>query len=77
MNSQRNLKEFIKNYLQEISSTGGAGGYLSKYFIAKKPLSFKDTEYSKLGFKPVNRKKLAKSSKVYDYRDLWGSTYDN
>jgi|LakMenE01Jun11ns_1017448.scaffolds.fasta_scaffold9703808_2 hypothetical protein len=77
MNLQRNLKEFIKSYLQEISSTGGAGGYLSKYFIARKPLSFKDTAYSKLGFKPVNRKKLAKSSKVYDYRDLWGSTYDN
>ncbi len=77
MSSQRNLKEFIKNHLQEISSTGGAGGYLSKYFIAKKPLSFKNTEYSKLGFKPVNRKKLAKSSKVYDYRDLWGSTYDD
>jgi len=70
MNLQRNLKEFIKSYLQEISSTGGAGGYLSKYFIARKPLSFKDTAYSKLGFKPVNRKKLAKSSKVYDYRDL-------
>jgi hypothetical protein len=77
MNLQRNLKEFIKSYLQEISSTGGAGGYLSKYFIARKPLSFKDTAYSKLGFKPVNRKKLAKSSKVYDYRDLWGSTYDD
>jgi hypothetical protein len=77
MSSQRNLKEFIKNHLQEISSTGGVGGYLSKYFITKKPLSFKDTEYSKLGFKPVNRKKLAKSSKVYDYRDLWGSTYDD
>jgi hypothetical protein len=77
MSSQRNLKEFIKNHLQEISSTGGAGGYLSKYFIAKKPLSLKDTAYSKLGFKPVNRKKLAKSSKVYDYRDLWGSTYED
>ena len=77
MSSQRNLKEFIKNHLQEISSTGGAGGYLSKYFIAKKPLSLKDTAYSKLGFKPVNRKKLTKSSKVYDYRDLWGSTYDD
>jgi hypothetical protein len=59
-----------------MSTTGGVGGYLSKYFIARKPLSFKDTEYSKLGFKPVNRKKQAKSSKVYDYKDLWGSTYD-
>ena len=27
------------------------------------------------GFKPVNRKKQAKSSKVIDYKDLWGSTY--
>ena len=76
MNSQRNLREFIKQHLKEISTTGGGGEYLSKYFIARKPLSFKDTEYSKLGFKPVNRKKQAKSSKVYDYKDLWGSTYD-
>jgi hypothetical protein len=76
MSSQRNLKEFIKQHLEEMSTTGGVGGYLSKYFIARKPLSFKDTEYSKLGFKPVNRKKQAKSSKVYDYKDLWGSTYD-
>lgn len=76
MNLQRNLREFIKQHLEEISTTGGGGGYLSKYFIAKKPLSFKDTEYSKLDFKPVNRKKQAKSSKVYDYKDLWGSTYD-
>ena len=76
MSSQRNLREFIKQHLEEISTTGGGGGYLIKYFIARKPLSFKDTEYSKLGFKPVNRKKQAKSSKVYDYKDLWGSTYD-
>lgn len=76
MSLQRNLREFIKQHLEEISTTGGGGGYLSKYFIARKPLSFKDTEYSKLGFKPVNRKKQAKSSKVYDYKDLWGSTYD-
>jgi len=76
MSSQRNLREFIKQHLEEISTTGGGGGYLTKYFIARKPLSFKDTEYSKLGFKPVNRKKQAKSSKVYDYKDLWGSTYD-
>ena len=64
MSSHRNLREFIKQHLEEMSTTGGVGGYLSKYFIARKPLSFKDTEYSKLGFKPVNRKKLAKSSKV-------------
>lgn len=76
MSSQRNLREFIKQHLEEISTTGGGDGYLTKYFIARKPLSFKDTEYSKLGFKPVNRKKQAKSSKVYDYKDLWGSTYD-
>lgn len=76
MNSKRNLREFIKNYLNEISATGGEG-YAGKHFIARKPLKFKDTMYSKWGFKPVNRKKQTKDSKIYDYRDLWSSTYDN
>ena len=77
MSSQRNLREFIKTHLKEISTSAGAGGYVGKYFIAKKPLKAKDTMYSKFGYKPVNRKKQTKNSKMYDYRDLWGSTYDD
>ena len=33
-------------------------------------------EYLKYGYKLVDRKKLAKDSKGFDYNDLWGSTYD-
>lgn len=36
----------------------------------------KDNYYVKaFGFKPVDRKKLAKASKTVDYKDLWGATY--
>jgi hypothetical protein len=36
----------------------------------------KDNYYvKKFGFKPVDRKKLAKQSKAIDYKDLWGKTY--
>lgn len=36
----------------------------------------KDNYYVKaFGFKPVNRKKQAKNSKMVDYKDLWGKTY--
>lgn len=36
----------------------------------------KDNYYVKaFGFKPVDRKKQAKSSKAIDYKDLWGKTY--
>lgn len=36
----------------------------------------KDNYYVKaFGFKPVDRKKQAKNSKMVDYKDLWGKTY--
>ena len=36
----------------------------------------KDNYYvKKFGFKPVDRKKLAKQSKAVDYKNLWGKTY--
>lgn len=70
MSLQRNLREFIKTHLEEISTTGGAPGYSGKFFISRKSLGSN-------GYKPVNRKKQTKNSKMYDYRDLWGSTYDD
>lgn len=35
----------------------------------------KNPYYYKLGFKLVDRKKLAKDSKMFDYNDLWDATY--
>jgi hypothetical protein len=44
--------------------------------LATNEKGVKNPYYYKLGFKPVDRKKLAKNSKGFDYNDLWGSTYD-
>lgn len=89
----------IKGELDEISTSAGAGGYLTKYAF-KLPKNFKKVKESlnpgatlgpgpkaggkgvkdnlyvkKFGYKLVDRKKQAKSSKTMDYRDLWGNTY--
>lgn len=56
----------IKQAVQEISTSGNAGGYLTKYAFGKNPISY----YTKLGYKPVNLKSLRKKSKGVDYVDL-------
>ena len=56
----------IKKSVQEISTSGAAGNYLTKYAFGKNPISF----YTKLGYKPVNLKSLRKKSKGVDYVDL-------
>lgn len=53
---RKNYPEMYKKFttneeIDEISTSGGAGGYLSKYAFAKKTKSPKELE--KLGFKPV------------------------
>ena len=71
------LKEFLKkNYpdkydaiktiVKEASTSGAAGGYLTKYAFGKAPIS----QYTKIGYKPVNQKALRKKSKGMDYVDL-------
>jgi len=84
--------------IDEISTSSGAGGYLTKYAF-KSPKHYKkikegigatlgpgpkagpkgveDNYYvSKFGYKLVDRKKQANSSKTIDYKDLWGKTYN-
>jgi len=56
----------VKSAVQEISTSGAAGGYLTKYAFGKAPIS----QYTKIGYKPVNRKSLRKKSKGMDYVDL-------
>ncbi len=55
-----------KSAVQEISTSGAAGGYLTKYAFSKTPNYYT----KKLGYKPVNKKILRKKSKGFDYVDL-------
>jgi hypothetical protein len=57
----------VKAAVQEISTSGAAGGFLTKYAFGKAP-----NYYTKvLGYKPVNQKALRKKSKGFDYVDLY------
>jgi hypothetical protein len=56
----------VKLAVQEISTSGAAGGYLTKYAFGKAPIS----QYTKIGYKPVNQKSLRKKAKGIDYVDL-------
>jgi hypothetical protein len=56
----------VQEIVKEISTSGAAGGYLTKYAFGKAPIS----QYTKIGYKPINRKSLRKKSKGFDYVDL-------
>jgi hypothetical protein len=57
----------LKSAIKEISTSGAAGGYLTKYAFGKAPNYYT----KKLGYKPVNQKALRKKSKGIDYVDLY------
>lgn len=56
----------VKNAVQEISTSGAAAGYLTKYAFGKAPNYYT----KKLGYKLVNQKALRKKSKGIDFVDL-------
>ena len=56
----------VKSTVKEISTSGAAGGYLTKYAFSKTPNYYT----KKLGYKPVNKKILRKKSKGFNYVDL-------
>jgi len=56
----------VQEIVKEISTSGAAGGYLTKYAFGKAPIS----QYTKIGYKPVNQQSLRKKSKGIDYVDL-------
>lgn len=62
----------IKNLLQEISTSSAGGNYSTPFAFNpnKKSKGTQNIYYYKLGYKPVNRKKLRKQSKGVDYVDL-------
>ena len=63
----------IKDLIQEISTTAAGGGYTTPFAFNpdKKAKGAKNIYYYKLGFKPVDKKKLRKQSKGIDYVDLY------
>ena len=61
----------IKSTVKEISTSGAAGGYLTKYAYRKKGSPANISQYTSIGYKPVNQKELRKKSKAFDYIDLY------
>jgi len=57
----------VRKSVQEITTSGATPGYLTPYAFGKTPIS----TYTKMGYKPVNRKSLRKKSKGVDYVDLY------
>jgi hypothetical protein len=79
----KQIREIIKTKLKEISTTGtsstftpGDGAqYVTPYAFNpdKKAKGTKNIYYYKLGWKPVNTKKLQSQSKTLDHKDLWNT----
>jgi hypothetical protein len=77
----RKLKNSLRTYLRnehpeeyakikgvdETSMSGAAGAYDSKFAFGKKPVNY----YYKLGYKPVDTKKLRKDAKGIVVKDIW------
>jgi hypothetical protein len=61
----------VKQSVQEISTSGAAGGYLTKYAYRKKGSPANISQYLKMGYKPVDQKSLKKKSKGFEYIDLY------
>ncbi len=80
-NDVRKLKNRLRTYLRnnhpdeyakmkgvdEISTSGAAGAYDTKYAFGKKPVNY----YYKLGYKPVNKKELRKKAKGIEVKQLF------
>ena len=60
------IRSSVNEHLKEISTTAGSPGFSTPYAFGKSPIS----TYTKMGYKPVNRKVLRKKSKGFNYVDL-------
>lgn len=61
----------VRGAVSEISTSGAAGGYLTKYAYRKKGSPANISQYTKIGYKPVDQKALRKKSKGFEYIDLY------
>ena len=61
------IKSSVDESLKEASTSAGVSGYSTPYAFGKSSIS----TYTKMGYKPVNRKSLRKKSKGIDSIDLY------
>ena len=61
----------VKGLVKEMSTSGAAGGYNTPYAFKKKGSKPNISQYTSIGYKPVNQKELRKKSKGFDYIDLY------
>jgi len=61
----------VSEIVKEISTTAGSPGYNTPYAFRKKGSKAPESQYIKMGYKPVNQKALRKKSKAFDYVDLY------
>lgn len=60
----------VREVIEELSTTAGAGSYLSKYAFGKKGVKNRATKkMEKLGYKTIERKKRPYNTKMFDYLD--------
>lgn len=88
--NENEIKELIRNYLKEESSTGGGEGaghfepgegeqYATPnaFNPDKKADGAQDVYYYKLGWKAVNKNKLRKAAKGIEVKNLWTENQDS
>jgi len=61
----------VKSTVKEISTSGAAGAYNTPYAFKKKGSKPNISQYTSIGYEPVNQKALRKKSKGTDYIDLY------
>tara|TARA_R100000541_G_scaffold10043_2_gene17859 strand:- start:371 stop:916 length:546 start_codon:yes stop_codon:yes gene_type:complete len=61
------IRSSVDESLKEASTSAGVSGYSTPYAFGKSSIS----TYTKMGYKPVNRKSLRKKSKGIDFIDLY------
>ena len=73
MITRQQLKEKLKQWLREESTSAAAGGYNTPYAFNpnKNAQGTSRNYYLKMGWKLVNKAKTRKAAKGMEYKDLW------
>ena len=71
--TSRDFKQQLKEPIEEESSSGAAGGYMTPnaFNPNKKASGTSRNYYLKLGYKLVDKAKVRKAAKGMVYTDLW------
>lgn len=73
MATRKQLKEKLKQWLKEESTSAAAGAYSTPYAFNpnKNAQGTSRNYYLKMGWKLVNKNKVRKAAKGMEYKDLW------